>query len=170
MTEHEFNESILPLAQHIYDFAANLTGNRTDAADITQDVLFKLWNSRNELSKIKNLRAWALKITRNLYYDTVKKYKPLYNEAQMFLHEQGASDLMTIIDNQETAALVRQIIETLPDTQREVILLREVEELEYDEIAQITGLGLNNIRTILSRARSRVKELLVKKYKISKYD
>ena len=72
MTEHEFNESILPLAQHIYDFAANLTGNRTDAADITQDVLFKLWNSRNELSKIKNLRAWALKITRNLYYDTVK--------------------------------------------------------------------------------------------------
>ena len=57
MTEHEFNESILPLAQHIYDFAANLTGNRTDAADITQDVLFKLWNSRNELSKIKNLRA-----------------------------------------------------------------------------------------------------------------
>lgn len=77
---------------------------------------------------------------------------------------------MTTIDNQETAALVRQIIETLPDTQREVILLREVEELEYDEIAQITGLGLNNIRTILSRARSRVKELLVKKYKISKYD
>ena len=50
-------------------------------------------------------------------------------------------------------------MQTLPDTQREVILLREVEELEYDEIAQITGLGLNNIRTILSRARSRVKEL-----------
>lgn len=170
MTEKEFNESILPLARNIYDFAANLTGNRTDAADITQDVMFKLWDSRNELAKIKNLRAWALKITRNLYYDTIKKNKPIYDEAQIFQHEECTSDLLTTIDAQETAALVRQIIETLPDTQREVILLREVEELEYDEISQITGLGLNNIRTILSRARSRVKELLIKKYKISKYD
>ena len=170
MTEKEFNACILPLAQHIYNFAVNLTGNRTDAADITQDVMFKLWDNRNELSKIKNLRAWALKITRNLYYDTVKKYKPNYDEEQMLQNEGYDSELMHSIEQKETAALLRKIIDTLPDTQREVILLREIEELEYDEIAQITGLGLNNIRTILSRARTRVKEMLVKKYKISKYD
>lgn len=170
MTEKEFNACILPLAQHIYNFAVHLTGNRTDAADITQDVMFKLWDNRNELSKIKNLSAWALKITRNLYYDTVKKYKPIYDEEQMLQNEGYDSELMNSIEQKETAALLRKIIDTLPDTQREVILLREIEELEYDEIAQITGLGLNNIRTILSRARTRVKEMLVKKYKISKYD
>ena len=64
------------------------------------------------------------------------------------------------------AEIVRRIIDTLPDNQREVLLLREVEELEYDEIAHITGLGLNNIRTLLSRGRAKVKEAL----KLQRYD
>ena len=71
---------------------------------------------------------------------------------------------------QDTAEAVRQIILSLPSPQKEVMILRELEELEFDEISRITGLGLNNIRVLLSRGRSKVKEILVKKFQISKYE
>ena len=80
------------------------------------------------------------------------------------------TDLLRQIEVRDTALAVRKIIDTLPDSQREVMILREVEEMEYDEIAQITGLGLNNIRVLLSRGRAKVKEILVKQYRISKYE
>lgn len=79
-------------------------------------------------------------------------------------------DLLRSLEDKETAALVKQIIDTLPDNQREVVILREIEEMEYNEIAEITGLGLNNIRVLLSRARTKIKEILVKQYSISKYE
>lgn len=170
MTEKEFNHIILPLAKNIYSFAANMTGNPADSADISQEVLYKLWNSRHELKRVDNPKAWALKITRNLCLDWIKKQKPIYDEKQVLTQGGYDSDLLQQIENKDTARLVQQIINTLPDNQREVMILRELEEMEYEEISQITGLGLNNIRVLLSRGRTKVKEILVHKYQISKYD
>lgn len=170
MTEKEFNESILPLTQDIFTFAVHLTGDRTEAADITQDVMFRLWDMRKELSKVQNPKAWALKITRNLCFDILKKQKPLYDEEQMFRNSGYDCDLIKNMEDRETAEVVKKIIDTLPDNQREVVILREIEEMEYHEIAEITGLGLNNIRVLLSRARTKIKEILVKQYNIPKYE
>lgn len=170
MTEKEFNDVILPLTKNIYSFALNLTGNTNDSADITQDVMFKLWDSRHQLKEVKNPKAWALKITRNLCLDSLKKHKPVYDEQEMLRHERHDTNPLKILAERDTAEAVREIIRHLPATQREVVQLREIEELEFEEIAQITGLGLNNIRVILSRARSRIKEILIKKYQISEYD
>lgn len=170
MTEKEFNQSILPLAQLIYNFAVHLTADRTGAADITQDVLSKLWEKRKELKKIENPKAWALKITRNLCLDTLKKQKTVHDEAQIIRNGGYDYDLIKKMEERDIAELVKRVIDTLPDTQREVVLLREIHEMEYSEIAEITGLGLNNIRVILSRARIKIKEILIQKYSISKYE
>lgn len=170
MTEKEFNTSILPLTHDIFTFAVHLTGDRSGAADITQDVMYKLWEMRRELRKVQNPKAWALKITRNLCLDILKKQKPLYDEEQMYKNSGYDHDLLRSLEDKETAALVKQIIDTLPDNQREVVILREIEEMEYNEIAEITGLGLNNIRVLLSRARTKIKEILIKQYSISKYE
>lgn len=72
MTEKEFNHKIMPLARPVYSFALNMTGNSEDSADITQDVMIKLWDQRKDLKQIKNPKAWALKITRNLCLDWLK--------------------------------------------------------------------------------------------------
>lgn len=160
MTEKEFNHTILPLAKNIYSFALNMIGNPDDSADITQDVMVKLWISRNELKHVDSPKAWALTITRNLCLDWLKKQKPTYDEQEVIRNGGCARDILQQLEAQETAQVVRQIIDTLPDNQREVMILREIEELEYEEIAQITGLTTNHIRVLLSRGRAEVKEKL----------
>lgn len=170
MTEKEFNHTILPLAKPVYSYALNMTGNADEAADITQEVMLKLWNDRKATKHVNNLKAWSLKITRNLCLDWLKKMHPVYDNEQVVRHGGYDIDLLERIEQQDTVQAVRQIIDTLPPNQREVMILRELEELEFDEIAQITGLGLNNIRVLLSRGRSKVKEILVKKYRVSKFE
>lgn len=170
MTEKEFNHTILPLAGNVYSFALHLLGNPEDAADTTQDVMIKLWDRRKELRHVSNPKAWALKITRNLCLDWMKKQKPAYDDDQVIRNGGYDLDLLRQIEVRDTARAVRQIIDTLPENQREVMILREIEEMEFDEIAQITGLGLNNIRVLLSRGRAKVKEILVKQYQLTKYD
>lgn len=158
MTEKEFNHTILPLAKNVYSFALNMIGNPDDSADITQDVMVKLWLSRNELKHVDSPKAWALTITRNLCLDWLKKQKPTYDEQEVIRNGGCARDILQQLEAQETAQVVRQIIDTLPDNQREVIILREIEELEYEEIAQITGLTTNHIRVLLARGREKVRE------------
>lgn len=170
MTEKEFNHTILPLTGNVYSFALHLLGNPEDAADTTQDVMIKLWDRRKELRHVSNPKAWALKITRNLCLDWLKKQKPAYDDDQVIRNGGYDLDLLRQIEVRDTARAVRQIIDTLPENQREVMILREIEEMEFDEIAQITGLGLNNIRVLLSRGRAKVKEILVKQYQLTKYD
>lgn len=170
MTEKEFNHTILPLAKPVYSYALNMTGNADEAADITQEVMLKLWDDRRAMKKVNNLKAWTLKITRNLCLDWLKKMRPVYDNEQVVRHGGYDIDLLERIEQQDTVQAVRQIIDTLPPNQREVMILRELEELEFDEIAQITELGLNNIRVLLSRGRSKVKEILVKKYRVSKFE
>ena len=133
---------ILPLTKNIYAYAQHILSNPTDAADITQEVMIKLWNTRRELKGVQNPRAWALKVTRNLCLDWIKKQKPVYGGEELAQNED-----YTIID-------------TLPENQREVLILREIEELEFEEIEQITGLTANHIRVLLSRGRSKVKEMM----------
>lgn len=160
MTEKEFNHTILPLSKNVYSFALNMIGNPDDSADITQDVMIKLWLSRNELKHVDSPKAWALTITRNLCLDWLKKQKPTYDEQEVIRNSGCARDTLQQLEAQETAQAVRQIIDTLPDNQREVMILREIEELEFEEIAQITGLTTNHIRVLLSRGRTEVKEKL----------
>lgn len=170
MTEKEFNDTILPLTKDIYTFALHLTGHPANSEDLTQDVMFKLWGKRKELKKLINPKAWALKITRNLYLDQLKKHKPTYDESEVIRNGGYDRDLLQQIEAKDQAEAVKQIIATLPAIQKEVMVLREIEELEYEEIAEITGLGLNNIRVLLSRGRMKVKEILVNKYQISYYE
>lgn len=160
MTEKEFNHTILPLAKNVYSFALNMIGNPDDSADITQDVMIKLWLSRNELKHVDSPKAWALTITRNLCLDWLKKQKPTYDEQEVIRNGGCARDILQQLEAHETVQAVRKIIDTLPDNQREVMILREIEELEFEEIAQITGLTTNHIRVLLSRGRAEVKEKL----------
>ena len=146
--------------KNIYAYAQHILSNPTDAADITQEVMIKLWNTRRELKGVQNPRAWALKVTRNLCLDWIKKQKPVYGGEELAQNEDYTSNPLQEIETKDTVSLLRQIIDTLPENQREVLILREIEELEFEEIEQITGLTANHIRVLLSRGRSKVKEMM----------
>ena len=140
---------ILPLTKNIYAYAQHILSNPTDAADITQEVMIKLWNTRRELKGVQNPRAWALKVTRNLCLDWIKKQKPVYGGEELAQNEDYTSNPLQEIETKDTVSLLRQIIDTLPEN-----------ELEFEEIEQITGLTANHIRVLLSRGRSKVKEMM----------
>lgn len=159
MTEKEFNHIILPLANNIYAYARQIIADSADAADITQEVMIKLWERRKELKDIDNPKAWGLKITRNLCLDWLKKKKPTYDAEQILRHCESEADPLQKIANEDMAALLRRIINTLPANQREVLILREIEELEFEEIEQVTGLTANHIRVLLSRGRMQVRKM-----------
>lgn len=94
MTEKEFNHIVLPLAQNIWSYALNLTGDRTTSADLTQEVMLRLWDTRRQLPEVGNIKAWALKITHNLCMDWLKKQKPIYDDTQLLRNGGYETDLL----------------------------------------------------------------------------
>ena len=140
-----------------------LLGSREEAEDALQDVLMRLWDNRLQLSAYQSVEALAVRITRNLCLDRLK-YR---QNKKMVAVEQlaGTSDDRTpeqLAELSDSTKLMQRLYAELPEAQRVVLHLREVEEYSYEEIEQVTGMSINNIRVILSRARKQVRENYLK--------
>lgn len=163
MTETEFKAKVLSLAPKVYPLARRMLGASELAHDAVQQSMMKLWENRKDLSKLANCKAFVFKVVRNVCLDELKKKKPVY--VQEFLPQSGEvvhADL--IHDRQEMVAIVQQVIASLSDAQREVIQLRDIDGLEFDEISEITATDVAYVRVLLSRARKTVKDKLEKIY------
>lgn len=163
----EFKERVLPLSQRFYQFARRILGNEHDAEDVTQEVFIKLWENRTALKAIRNLEAYGFRMTRNLCLDKLKKLKPQYYDdrdpgAVRFDEPDDAADPAAKLEMRESMEKAGALIDDLPELQRTLIQLREIEGLEYGEIAEITGMEINAIRVGISRARKKLREKLIK--------
>lgn len=146
----------------VFRFALRLLGNREDAKDIAQDVFEKLWKKRNAMENYGNIEALSIKMTRNLCMDRQRhqsmkrgKMKTLKNERARFYQE-------TEYDVIELAEITKELITKLPEKQKMIIHLRDVEQYEFEEISEIMGIEIQAIRMNLSRARRTIKEKLEK--------
>jgi RNA polymerase sigma factor (sigma-70 family) len=164
MTIETFEKDILPLKHSIFRFANFMLKNEDDAKDITQEVLIKIWEKRDEVYQVKNLRAWAITITRNKCLDLIKSKKG------------GAFSLDENIDtptydtpfdkmriNDETT-WVKSLMEKLPVIQKEVFYLRHFEDDTYKEIGDSLNLDENKVKVYLHRARTFIKKELEAKH------
>lgn len=162
---------VIPLNGKLYRFAVSILKNNHDAEDVVQEIFLKLWNMRNELETINNLAAFAYKMTRNLCLDRLKMKRPQSFEDQPGLadrleREDHLSDPEKKMTIKETVDKVKLIMKKLPELQRTIMQLRDIEELTYEEIAEIMGMEINTVRVNLSRARKSVRESLIKNYKL----
>lgn len=163
MTETEFKTKVLSLGRNVYPLARRMMGADEPARDAVQQSMMKLWESRKQLDHCTNLKAFVFRVVRNVCLDELKKKKPLpVEEPGMFSTHSVRFDQSH--EEQEMVTIVRQIINSLADNQREVIQLRDIDGLEFEEIAEITALDIAYIRVLLSRARKTVKEKLEKIY------
>lgn len=162
MRIEEFTVKILPMSERLVRFAACMLKEQEDARDLVQDVLLKLWEMGNQLEKIVNPEAFAMRMVRNRCLDRIKRGRlvPINRDAEAVL-ESWKSAEEYFPEVMDTDALVRKLMARLPGQQRTVIHLRDVEQLEFDEIAQITGMNVNALRVCLSRARKQVREELL---------
>ena len=156
----------MPYSSRLYRMAFRLMNSREEAEDIVQEVYIKLWGMRSELKKYNSIEALAVRITRNLCLDHLRRRK-VTQEAFKVHRSNGEADHHTASDQlveKERAEVLKTLIDTLPEPQRSLVHLRHMEEKEYDEIAEMMNMNVNAIRVSISRARKQMREMLEKKY------
>jgi RNA polymerase sigma-70 factor (ECF subfamily) len=161
MTKEEFKTCVLPVKEKLLRLAITLLSSRAEAEDTVQDAYVKLWNMRQKLAEYNSVEALAVTITKNLCIDKLRSYRSRKQ------NEGGLETLTMTAERQHDPALrlemseslqhIHRIISRLPDQQRTMLHLRDIEQHSYDEIESITGLKRNNIRVTLSRARKEVR-------------
>lgn len=160
MDANDFKRRFLPYHQKLYRTAFRLMGNAQDAEDMVQEVYLKLWKKREELPPdIGNTEAYCVTLTKNLCLDALRASRPEEDnrppEELGIAHE---SDPLREMTAKDEANQVKRIIESLPRQQRQVIVMRDVNECSMEEIEEATGLSPGNIRVLLSRTRKKIRE------------
>ncbi|MCG8411800.1 MAG: sigma-70 family RNA polymerase sigma factor [Bacteroidales bacterium] len=165
MTELEFKHNILPLNKKLLSFANRFVGDFDEAKDVVQEIFIKLWSMRETLEKYNSVEALAMRMTRNLCLDKLKLKKTIPIGDGVEIGKEEQSDFGEKYKEQEKfVARVKTAIDTLPEPQKTIMQLRDIDGYDYDEIAQIMKLNVNLLRVNVSRARKKVKAFLMKKY------
>lgn len=145
----------------MYRYALSILREADTAQDVVQECLMKIWNNRQKLADIQSPEAWAMRITRNQCFDWVKT-----NRFSMYAdHEHDQTDGRSADQDllvQDHLHWLDKVIQTLPEKQKEVFHLREVEDMAYQDIAEVLSLSLSEVKVNLHRARTKVKEFITK--------
>ena len=159
-----FKIEILPLKNKLFRFAGSFLNQYAEAEDVVQEVFIRLWARRDKLGKYKSIEAFAMVITRNLCLDRMKSkgYKTDEWTERNDIHVSHTPH--TQMEIKDSFAMVKQILETLPEQQSSIVHLRDIEGYEYNEIAEMLGISENTIRVNLSRARKKIRDVMIKKY------
>ena len=157
MDTNEFKNKILPLSERIFPMVARILGNHANAEDAIQEIMIKLWNNRKRIGRHPNIPGFVFITARNYCLDIVKKKKPEHENTNLLLNfsEPGISGIEQL-ETKELGTLIEEIIKSLPEQQRAIIMMRDMDGLEFDEIAAITQLKVKHIRVLLSRARKQI--------------
>lgn len=167
-----FSKRIIPIQSRLYRIARMYLPVIQDAEDMVQDTFLKLWNRRHDLDRYESLEALAVQTVRNGCLDKIKSHgysKTISGDAVMERTETGQTPHQEI-ENNNNQELIRRLISKLPEPQRLIIHLRDVEEYSFEEIESVTQLEINNIRVILSRARKKIKEEYLKYHRYGTRD
>jgi len=164
MDAAEFKRIVLPMSRKLLHYAFQLLHDTGEAEDAVQEAILKLWKIRYSLKDFNSLDAFALKITRNWCLDRLKAKKPLYIDAYNYRYDRQSDEYnpQKQMENADKLDLIYRVMSSLPDQQRQIVQLRDIEGIEYEQIADIMEMNLNAVRVCLSRARNKIKEEIVK--------
>lgn len=164
MNLEAFQNRVLPAKNKLFRFALRMLGNDDDAKDVVQEVFIRVWNGREQMDQIQNMEAWCMRITKNLSLDKLRslqrKGTDSLENSYHVQHNDTTPDVKTELG--ESMQHVSQLIAALPEKQRQVIHLRDVEGYTYNEICDILELDMNQVKVNLFRARNSVREKLMK--------
>jgi RNA polymerase sigma-70 factor (ECF subfamily) len=165
LSNKDFEVLALPLLDPLYNFARWLSGDADEARDLVQETFAKALKGFASFREGTNFRAWMFAILRNTFL-TSRSGLERRNTSQE--DEEGFTEVTTSADNPETALIrradtemVQAAIAKLPAAFREVILLADLEEMRYQEVAEILNIPMGTVMSRLSRARKQVRQLIV---------
>jgi RNA polymerase sigma-70 factor (ECF subfamily) len=158
MQKISFRNDILPLKDKLFRLALCITRNREEAEDIVQDTMLRVWNRREEWNVWETVEGFCLTICRNLAIDRSQKMDARHVELTpevTELPDMAAPD--KLMERDERLGLLHRLIAELPEKQRTILQLRDVEGKSYKEIAEILQLTEEVVKVNLFRARQRIK-------------
>lgn len=164
MNQKAFLQIVMPFRDKVFRLAKRLLVSQEEAEDATQDLYMKLWNNRIQLETYNNVEAYAMTITKNYCLDRLKSKQA---ENLSLVHSNFSSsshDLQQSLEIQDSVNMVQDLINELPEQQKMVIQLRDIEQYDYDEMERILDMSQAAIRTNLSRARKSIREGLMQKH------
>lgn len=155
----QFKISVLPLRSKLLCYAQKLTEESADAEDAVQEVMLKLWSIRQQLDDYRSIEALSMTMTRNACMD---QWRSKRTDTLSLDQVQAPSQTATperLLEEKDEFCLMREIIASLPPLQQAIIRMKDIEEYETEEIAEITGCKAEAIRSNLSRARKKVRDI-----------
>jgi RNA polymerase sigma-70 factor (ECF subfamily) len=161
-----FEDLALPLFDQLYNFARWLTQDTSEAEDLVQETYAKALRGFGSFQLGTNFRAWMFRILRNSYLTsrTGLKAKVPLDEEEVDVASPDPSPEALLVE-QANREIVRDALTQLPVPFREILLLCEVEEMSYEEIAQVLAVPMGTVMSRLYRARKAMRTLLMQKFK-----
>lgn len=158
MTSQKFSTEYLPLAPLLYRIAFHILEQQDEAEDAVQETFLKLWEIRDKLDDVESAKAYSIRILKNECLDRLRKAKKSVPADQVLVRE-PISPADEQIDARRRLEKVLGAIKSLPDSQKQVLLLRTVEGLSYEEISKKMGMSQLTLRVLLTRARGALRNL-----------
>jgi len=159
MTREKFNKYIYQQSRKLYTIAFRILHNKEEAEDAVQEIFIKLWNMREKLDTYNSIEALTTTMIKNHCIDQIRKLKHITTDIPDD-HYQFIDSPPTPYEEmeiKESDIIIKTIIDKLPEKFRSLIIMKEIEDCSYEEIAEKTDQNINNLRVNLSRARKLIR-------------
>ena len=149
----------MPLKGKLFRLALRITFDRAEAEDVVQDTMIRVWNKREEWKQFGSIEAYCLTVAKNLAIDRSQKKEAQNVELTPEMEEESEiSGPYDQLVNNERMSIIHRLINELPEKQRLIMQLRDIEGESYKEIAKILNLTEEQVKVNLFRARQKVKQ------------
>lgn len=160
MTQADFVKLVMPFKDKVFRLAKRLLVSHEEAEDATQEILLKLWNNKGQIEEYKNVEAFSMTMTKNFCLDRLKSKQAQNLKIVHSNYQDHTTSLQKQVELNDSVAWVSKIIEQLPEQQKIILQLRDIEQYEFEEIATMLSMNETAIRVALSRARKTIREQL----------
>jgi RNA polymerase sigma-70 factor (ECF subfamily) len=164
MNQAEFIKVISPFKDKLFRVSRRLLVSIEEAEDATQEVLVKLWNNRDKLGTYNSVEALAMTMAKNYCLDRLKSKQASQMRIVHSNYTDGNAGAQKQAEDRDSWEWVEKIMKTLPEQQRLIVQLRDIEQYEFEEIAKMLDMNETAVRVALSRARKTLREEMTKKH------
>ena len=160
MQQQEFLNIISPFKDKVFRIAKRLLVSSEEAEDATQEVMVKLWTKSDRLNDLRSVEAMAMTMTKNYCLDQLKSKRASNLKIVHSNYTDREASLQQKVEDRDSMNWVEKIINDLPEQQKLIIQMRDIEQYEFEEIAKIMDMNETAIRVALSRARKTIREFM----------
>jgi len=163
MESTQFNSQILNHSDKLFRLSKSILRNVDAAQDAVQELTMKLWEKRQKLDEVENIQAFTMRSMRNLCLDVIRQNREEDELPVEIEYVEPNPHQQTELKDLTTR--IRDMIDHLPELQRTIIRMRDVEEMDIAEIAYVTSITENAVSVNLTRARQKIREQILNEQK-----